>query len=256
MMNKSRGESAYLIFLFGSSQFSGNSARAKPKNEYDSVFACCCCWFDEFCVFVAFVLRVRVRVRVLLLLVLQLLLQPTLGAVVRAGRSSILKNKFVVVVVVVVVLIVVVEKIRLSSFLCVKKKRERETLKATEETDEQQAVKKKFGIKRETRSLHNASQKKEWKFRAEKDDAHTHTHTPSSIVYTFLLSLFAGRKNTQYVHHQVSPNGGEERPVRARGIEMERPRRVCSHANEKNEREETTEIRERERLGVERSGGE
>ena len=102
MMNKSRGESAYLIFLFGSSQFSGNSARAKPKNEYDSVFACCCCWFDEFCVFVAFVLRVRVRVRVLLL-VLQLLLQPTLGAVVRAGRSSILKNKFVVVVVVVVV---------------------------------------------------------------------------------------------------------------------------------------------------------
>ena len=119
MMNKSRGESAYLIFLFGSSQFSGNSARAKPKNEYDSVFACCCCWFDEFCVFVAFVLRVRVRVRVLLLLVLQLLLQPTLGAVVRAGRSSILKNKFVVVVVAVVV---VVEKIRLS---CVKKKRER-----------------------------------------------------------------------------------------------------------------------------------
>ena len=118
MMNKSRGESAYLIFLFGSSQFSGNSARAKPKNEYDSVFACCCCWFDEFCVFVAFVLRVRVRVRVrvLLLLVLQLLLQPTLGAVVRAGRSSILKNKFVVVV---VVLIVVVEKIRLSSFFCV-----------------------------------------------------------------------------------------------------------------------------------------
>ena len=116
MMNKSRGESAYLIFLFGSSQFSGNSARAKPKNEYDSVFACCC-WFDEFCVFVAFVLRVRVRVRVLLLLVLQLLLQPTLGAVVRAGRSSILKNKFVVVVV--VVLIVVVEKIRLSSFFCV-----------------------------------------------------------------------------------------------------------------------------------------
>ena len=104
MMNKSRGESAYLIFLFGSSQFSGNSARAKPKNEYDSVFACCCCWFDEFCVFVAFVLRVRVRV--LVLLVLQLLLQPTLGAVVRAGRSSILKNKFVVVVVVVVVLIV------------------------------------------------------------------------------------------------------------------------------------------------------
>ena len=102
MMNKSRGESAYLIFLFGSSQFSGNSARAKPKNEYDSVFACCCCWFDEFCVFVAFVLRVRVRV-LLLLLVLQLLLQPTLGAVVRAGRSSILKNKFVVVVVVVVV---------------------------------------------------------------------------------------------------------------------------------------------------------
>ena len=100
MMNKSRGESAYLIFLFGSSQFSGNSARAKPKNEYDSVFACCCCWFDEFCVFVAFVLRVRV---LLLLLVLQLLLQPTLGAVVRAGRSSILKNKFVVVVVVVVV---------------------------------------------------------------------------------------------------------------------------------------------------------
>ena len=112
MMNKSRGESAYLIFLFGSSQFSGNSARAKPKNEYDSVFACCCCWFDEFCVFVAFVLRVRV----LLLLVLQLLLQPTLGAVVRAGRSSILKNKFVVVV----VLIVVVEKIRLSRpFFCV-----------------------------------------------------------------------------------------------------------------------------------------
>jgi len=100
MMNKSRGESAYLIFLFGSSQFSGNSARAKPKNEYDSVFACCCCWFDEFCVFVAFVLRVRVRVRVLLL-VLQLLLQPTLGAVVRAGRSSILKNKFVVVVLIV-----------------------------------------------------------------------------------------------------------------------------------------------------------
>ena len=96
MMNKSRGESAYLIFLFGSSQFSGNSARAKPKNEYDSVFACCC-WFDEFCVFVAFVLRVRV----LLLLVLQLLLQPTLGAVVRAGRSSILKNKFVVVVLIV-----------------------------------------------------------------------------------------------------------------------------------------------------------
>jgi hypothetical protein len=111
MMNKSRGESAYLIFLFGSSQFSGNSARAKPKNEYDSVFACC--WFDEFCVFVAFVLRVRV---LLLLLVLQLLLQPTLGAVVRAGRSSILKNKFVVVV---VVLIVVVEKRRLSSFFCV-----------------------------------------------------------------------------------------------------------------------------------------
>ena len=107
MMNKSRGESAYLIFLFGSSQFSGNSARAKPKNEYDSVFACCCCccWFDEFCVFVAFVLRVRVRVRVLLLLVLQLLLQPTLGAVVRAGRSSILKNKFVVVVVVVVLIV-------------------------------------------------------------------------------------------------------------------------------------------------------
>ena len=130
MMNKSRGESAYLIFLFGSSQFSGNSARAKPKNEYDSVFACCC-WFDEFCVvvFVAFVLRVRV----LLLLVLQLLLQPTLGAVVRAGRSSILKNKFVVVVVVVVVvvLIVVVEKIRLSSFLCVKKKRREMTLRAT-----------------------------------------------------------------------------------------------------------------------------
>ena len=114
MMNKSRGESAYLIFLFGSSQFSGNSARAKPKNEYDSVFACCCCWFDEFCVFVAFVLRVRVLL--LLLLVLQLLLQPTLGAVVRAGRSSILKNKFVVVV----VLIVVVEKIRLSRpFFCV-----------------------------------------------------------------------------------------------------------------------------------------
>jgi hypothetical protein len=113
MMNKSRGESAYLIFLFGSSQFSGNSARAKPKNEYDSVFACCC-WFDEFCVFVAFVLRVRVLL--LLLLVLQLLLQPTLGAVVRAGRSSILKNKFVVVV----VLIVVVEKIRLSRpFFCV-----------------------------------------------------------------------------------------------------------------------------------------
>ena len=105
MMNKSRGESAYLIFLFGSSQFSGNSARAKPKNEYDSVFACCCCWFDEFCVFVAFVLRVRVRV---LLLVLQLLLQPTLGAVVRAGRSSILKNKFVVVVLIVVVVVVVV----------------------------------------------------------------------------------------------------------------------------------------------------
>jgi hypothetical protein len=131
MMNKSRGESAYLIFLFGSSQFSGNSARAKPKNEYDSVFACCC-WFDEFCVvvFVAFVLRVRV---LLLLLVLQLLLQPTLGAVVRAGRSSILKNKFVVVVVVVVVvvLIVVVEKIRLSSFLCVKKKRREMTLRAT-----------------------------------------------------------------------------------------------------------------------------
>jgi len=101
MMNKSRGESAYLIFLFGSSQFSGNSARAKPKNEYDSVFARCC-WFDEFCVvvFVAFVLRVRV----LLLLVLQLLLQPTLEAV-RAGRSSILKNKFVVVVVVVVLLL-------------------------------------------------------------------------------------------------------------------------------------------------------
>ena len=114
MMNKSRGESAYLIFSFGSSQFSGNSARAKPKNEYDSVFACCCCWFDEFCVFVAFVLRVRVLL--LLLLVLQLLLQPTLGAVVRAGRSSILKNKFVVVV----VLIVVVEKIRLSRpFFCV-----------------------------------------------------------------------------------------------------------------------------------------
>ena len=101
MMNKSRGESAYLIFLFGSSQFSGNSARAKPKNEYDSVFACCC-WFDEFCVvvFVAFVLRVRV---LLLLLVLQLLLQPTLEAV-RAGRSSILKNKFVVVVVVLLLL--------------------------------------------------------------------------------------------------------------------------------------------------------
>jgi hypothetical protein len=117
MMNKSRGESAYLIFLFGSSQFSGNSARAKPKNEYDSVFACCC-WFDEFCVFVAFVLRVRVLL-LLLLLVLQVLLHPTLGAVVRAGRSSILKNKFVVVVVAVVV---VVEKIRLS---CVKKKRER-----------------------------------------------------------------------------------------------------------------------------------
>ena len=114
MMNKSRGESAYLIFSFGSSQFSGNSARAKPKNEYDSVFACCC-WFDEFCVFVAFVLRVRVLL-LLLLLVLQLLLQPTLGAVVRAGRSSILKNKFVVVV----VLIVVVEKIRLSRpFFCV-----------------------------------------------------------------------------------------------------------------------------------------
>ena len=124
MMNKSRGESAYLIFLFGSSQFSGNSARAKPKNEYDSVFACCCCWFDEFCVFVAFVLRVRVRV-LLLLLVLQLLLQPTLGAVVRAGRSSILKNKFVVVVV--VVLIIVVEKIRLSSFfVCEEKTRERD----------------------------------------------------------------------------------------------------------------------------------
>ena len=118
MMNKSRGESAYLIFLFGSSQFSGNSARAKPKNEYDSVFACCC-WFDEFCVFVAFVLRVRVLLLLLLLLVLQVLLHPTLGAVVRAGRSSILKNKFVVVVVAVVV---VVEKIRLS---CVKKKRER-----------------------------------------------------------------------------------------------------------------------------------
>ena len=117
MMNKSRGESAYLIFLFGLSQFSGNSARAKPKNEYDSVFACCC-WFDEFCVFVAFVLRVRVLL-LLLLLVLQVLLHPTLGAVVRAGRSSILKNKFVVVVVAVVV---VVEKIRLS---CVKKKRER-----------------------------------------------------------------------------------------------------------------------------------
>ena len=195
MMNKSRGESAYLIFLFGSSQFSGNSARAKPKNEYDSVFACCCCWFDEFCVFVAFVLRVRVRVRVLLLLVLQLLLQPTLGAVVRAGRSSILKNKFVVVVVV-VVLIVVVEKIRLSSFLCVKKKRERETLKATEETDEQQAVKKKFGIKRETRSLHNASQKKEWKFRAEKDDAHTHTHTIIHRVHFSSLSLCGSQKHT------------------------------------------------------------
>ena len=104
MMNKSRGESAYLIFSFGSSQFSGNSARAKPKNEYDSVFACCC-WFDEFCVFVAFVLRVRVLL--LLLLVLQLLLQPTLGAVVRAGRSSILKNKFVVVVLIVVVVVVV-----------------------------------------------------------------------------------------------------------------------------------------------------
>ena len=253
MMNKSRGESAYLIFLFGSSQFSGNSARAKPKNEYDSVFACCCCWFDEFCVFVAFVLRVRVRVRVLLLLVLQLLLQPTLGAVVRAGRSSILKNKFVVVVV--VVLIVVVEKIRLSSFLCVKKKRERETLKAPDETDEQQAVKKKFGIKRETRSLHNETKKKSGNLGRRKT-THKHTRTPSSIVYTFLLSLFAGRKNTEYVHHQVSPNGGEEWPVRARGIEMERPRRVCSHANEKNEREETTEIRERERLGVERSGGE
>ena len=191
MMNKSRGESAYLIFLFGSSQFSGNSARAKPKNEYDSVFACCC-WFDEFCVFVAFVLRVRVRV--LLLLALQLLLQPTLGAVVRPGRSSILKNKFVVVVV--VVLIVVVEKIRLSSFLCVKKKRERETLKATEETDEQQAVKKKFGIKRETRSLHNASQKKEWKFRAEKDDAQTHTHTIIHRVHFSSLSLCGSQKHT------------------------------------------------------------
>ena len=199
MMNKSRGESAYLIFLFGSSQFSGNSARAKPKNEYDSVFACCCCWFDEFCVFVAFVLRVRVRVRVLLLLVLQLLLQPTLGAVVRAGRSSILKNKFVVVVVVVVVLIVVVEKIRLSSFLCVKKKRERETLKATEETDEQQAVKKKFGIKRETRSLHNASQKKEWKFRAEKDDAHTHTHHHPSCTLFFSLSLRVAKTHSMFI---------------------------------------------------------
>ena len=190
MMNKSRGESAYLIFSFGSSQFSGNSARAKPKNEYDSVFACCC-WFDEFCVFVAFVLRVRVLL--LLLLVLQLLLQPTLGAVVRAGRSSILKNKFVVVVV--VVLIVVVEKIRLSSFLCVKKKRERETLKATDETDEQQAVKKKFGIKRETRSLHNETKKK-WKFRAEKDDAQTHTHTIIHRVHFSSLSLCGSQKHT------------------------------------------------------------
>lgn len=183
MMNKSRGESAYLIFLFGSSQFSGNSARAKPKNEYDSVFACCCCWFDEFCVFVAFVLRVRVRV--LLLLVLQLLLQPTLGAVVRAGRSSILKNKFVV------VLIVVVEKIRLSSFLCVKKKRERnETLRAT---DEQQVVKKSSAsCKRETRSLHN---KKEWKFRAEKT-THKHTHTHHHRVHFSSLSLCGSQKHT------------------------------------------------------------
>ena len=65
-----------------------------------------------------------------------------------------------------------------------KKKRERnETLRAT---DEQQVVKKSSAsCKRETRSLHN---KKEWKFRAEKDDK-THNKTPSSIVYTFLLSL-------------------------------------------------------------------
>ena len=41
-----------------------------------------------------------------------------------------------------------------------KKKRERETLKAPDETDEQQAVKKKFGIKRETRSLHNETKKR------------------------------------------------------------------------------------------------
>jgi len=63
-------------------------------------------------------------------------------------------------------------------------------------------------------------------------------------------------KKKRHVHHKVSPNGGEKRPVRARRIKMERPRRVQSHANEKDEREETTEIRKRERLGVERSGGE
>ena len=39
IMNKSNGESVYLILLFGWSQFSGNSACAKPKNEYDSVLA-------------------------------------------------------------------------------------------------------------------------------------------------------------------------------------------------------------------------
>ena len=119
-------------------------------------------------------------------------------------------------------------------------------------TDEQQVVKRSARERLEaftTKKSGNLGRRKT-------THKHTHNKTPSSIVYTFLLSLFAGRKNTQYVHHQVSPNGGEERPVRARGIEMERPRRVCSHANEKNEREETTEIRERERLGVERSGGE
>jgi len=229
-----------LIFLFGSSQFSGNSARAKPKNEYDSVFACCC-WFDEFCVFVAFVLRVRVRV-LLLLLVLQVLLQPTLGAVVRAGRSSILKNKFVVVVLMFLLLL----KRYVFLPFCVKKKRERETLRAT---DEQQVVKSSARERLEaftTKKSGNLGRRKR----------RTNTHTHHHRVHFSSLSLFAGRKNTQYVHHQVSPNGGEERPVRARGIEMERPRRVCSHANEKNEREETTEIRERERLGVERSGGE
>ena len=63
-------------------------------------------------------------------------------------------------------------------------------------------------------------------------------------------------KKKRHVHHKVSPNGGKKRPVRARRIKMERPRRVQSHANEKDEREETTEIRKRERLGVERSGGE
>ena len=166
MMNKSRGESAYLIFLFGSSQFSGNSARAKPKNEYDSVFACCCCWFDEFCVFVAFVLRVRVRVR-------SSSSSTTTATTTNARSSSKSRSK---------------QHFKKQvccccccCCCCVKKKRERnETWRAT---DEQQVVKRSARERLEaftTKKSGNLGRRK---------TTNTHNKTPSSIVYTFLLSL-------------------------------------------------------------------